>query len=134
MKISKPSVIAGVVLVGCAIYGIFFKRDHRIVLKEKRTEIVIGKITRGHFPNRAAGYYLDYRYVYEGEQLTGTMDITDIITSPKRFVNKFFPVVLNKDDVDESVMLLTPKDFAMFNQTFPDSLEWVIQFSDKSRK
>src|SRR4051794_12994469 len=112
MKYSKQSIVIGIIFLGCVIYAFLFKKDYRLKLKEKRTEIVMGQITREYIPTRSAGYFINYRYNHEGRQYSGSRDIMDVIYSPQRFVNKFFPVVLSKEDAGESAILITPDDFA----------------------
>ena len=96
--------------------------------------MVIGQITREYIPPKAAGYYVGFSYKYEGKEMSGSREITDVIDSPQRFVNKFFPVVVSKEDADESAILTTPKDFSFFDKAFPDSLIWVVQFVDDSQR
>jgi hypothetical protein len=43
-------------------------------------------------------------------------------------VGKSFPVVYDKDDENNNMMLITPKNFERFNIPFPDSLEWVLKY------
>jgi len=128
MKVSKQSIVIAVIFLGCLGYAYFFKKDYRIGLKQKGTEIVVGQITREYTPPRSSGYLIDFSYSYEGKKINGSRNIHGIITSPWRFVDKFFPVVVSKEDPHECAILITPQDFSFFNKQFPDSLSWAIQW------
>jgi|GEM_PF-5798570 len=128
MKYSKQSVVGGIILGVSILYGSFFKKDYRIDLKKKNTEIGIGKITREYIPTKSMSHSLTYKFDYAGKQFSKGRNITGVLNSPHRFVNKFFPVVFSKDDPAESAILITPDDFAFFDRDFPDSLSWVIQW------
>jgi hypothetical protein len=125
MKYSKQSIVIGTIFLACIIYVAFFKKDYRLKLREESTEVVIGQITRQYVKG---GSYLNFIYTYEGNTMTGGRNITDVLYSPERFVNKFFPVVVSKKNGTNSAILITPKDFAFFEKEFPDSLTWVVQW------
>ena len=42
-----------------------------------------------------------------------------------KIIYHHFPVIYNKDDPEDNVMLITPEDFQSFNIPFPDSLLWI---------
>lgn len=89
--------------------------------------MIIGQITREYLPVRSGGYYIDYSYEYKGNKRRDSREISNVLNSPQRFVNKYFPVIVS-DEGDESAILISPEDFAFFNKEFPDSLGWVVQW------
>ena len=118
------------------ITRIFFKQDdERLRLKKTETVIVIGKVTSEHGSIKSTGHSLEYSFNYEGKEIDlNRKTITNVLSSPYRFVDKYFPVVVSIEDREENVMLITPKDFRTFDLTFPDSLKWVVEWVVKDEE
>jgi hypothetical protein len=135
MKYSKQSIIIATFFAAGLLYVAFFKKDYRLQLREQKTEVFVGEITRKYSVYRSSGIRIEYTFKdRSGKIVVDNRNIADVIGSPERFVKKFFPVVVSEADSDENAILITPSDFALFNIVFPDSLDWVVQYVDETQK
>ena len=128
MRYSKSSVFWIITMITLLIYFFFFKEDGWKKIKENENQLVMGKITRTYIPYKSISPRITYAYELEGKKMESSRNVEDVLYTPQRVVNKYFPVIVSSKDPDESAILITPDDFSFFGKKFPDSLQWVVEF------
>jgi hypothetical protein len=118
---AKAIIISGLLLL-FFIFDYNYRRK-QLILKQNAQK-TIGKIVNSTSGYRG-GVEIDYEFVLNGNLYTGG---TKILVSNKHanaFIGKHFPVVYDSINPKNSMMLIMPSEYEMFNFLYPDSLEWV---------
>ncbi|HEY1871016.1 MAG TPA: hypothetical protein VGG71_08155 [Chitinophagaceae bacterium] len=79
----------------------------------------------------AGGIWIDYRYEINKKKYTGSSRYltTEIeYRGLNHFIDKSFPIIYNPSNPSISSLMLLPKDFTKNGYTFPDSLNWTLQY------
>jgi hypothetical protein len=116
--------------IGLVIYGII-KADS--LLKDNKV------INGGHIDycqygarGNAGRLHLNFTFHYKGKIIKGSTMLTtsQISVGDCNFYlrGKYFPVIFQTNDPNNSELLITQRDFKRYGYNFPDSLEWAIQY------
>ncbi len=132
----KKNLILGMLIlsfcIGGAIWGILRRNN-----LEKKHEVGNAVITGFYAGGRgnSGGIWIDCVIYLNGKNYTSssrylTSDISSDDIS-KYILHKSFPVVYSPSNPSVASLMITPKDFARYGYSFPDSLNWVMQYFSK---
>ena len=83
----------------------------------------------------AGGFFLNFTITVVGKDYNSSSSYLNnelsFFAAEKYFVGKTFPAVYSPSNPSVSSLMITPKDFARYNYSFPDSLHWVLQYFSK---
>ena len=122
MKKPNRSFYISIVAIGLFISFLILKankiKKHGVLLNVHTTKWVTGA---------KLGMSLKYEFYYKGKHLTDS-DVFDEFNGNQNFANRDFPVMYYEGLGGDSELLVEPEDFAKFNLSFPDSLDWVLPY------
>jgi hypothetical protein len=95
----------------------------------KNGKITIAKIT-GIVPSGRWGPSTNYEYRVSGILVNGSSTLYKIKEPNKtRFIGHYFPLIY-LEDLSQSYILITKRDFDYYQISFPDSLKWTVKYID----
>ena len=94
--------------------------NHGILLNAKTTEWGV---------SAKMGLDLNYEFYYKGEKNIRS-NAFGSIRGNTAFCNKYFPVMYDPK-LGTTQLLIEPSDFREFNLPFPDSLKWVLKYTNR---
>lgn len=134
-KLHRNNLLA-LLLIALCIVGIFWGYlRHKALTKNHKIGVArITSFSSGGTGN-AGGIWIDYLLTlnekeYKGSSLYSLSDFS-VPDIKKYFLHKTFPAVYNQDNPKISSIMITPKDFKRYGYSFPDSLNWVLQYFKK---
>lgn len=106
------------------------KNIHTHLLKNK--VVIVGYMTEKipNNPKSPGGISFMFRYEYKGkvyEMYSSSYAFANNTDYSNRLVKKFYPVVLDSTNPNNSDILLNREKFTEYDVPFPDSLEWANQ-------
>ena len=121
------SIIFLIVCICWVSYG-FFRRNDLI----RNHKIGIGKIT-GYTcggTGNAGTMFINYKYVVEGKNYKASSAYTcgKFRDFEGHFLFENFPIVYSPKSPGNSVILLTPKVYQLYNVPIPINQKWVLQY------
>ena len=118
-----------VILVGIALVIALLRTKDLTSRLRAHHEISNGAlITKWQKGYRGGAPSLTYVYTIDGKRFSKYREFKQLGSILEFMVNKSVPVAFETGNPDNSYPLITPKDFAYFNLTFPDSLRWVNNY------
>jgi hypothetical protein len=64
-----------------------------------------------------------------GKTFKGSTTLGISLGSDSFFSSRWYPIVYNADDPEQNWILIEPRDFKKFKIPFPDSLDWVKDYT-----
>jgi hypothetical protein len=123
MATKNVKIIVFVFLTSIIIFGYwnFSSYEKRI---ERNLSISSGKVISYEYNYKSSKGY-NYDYVVNGINYSGLY-----LCAKKEviLIDKLFPVIYNRLNPEESLLLIFPKDFKKHGLNFPDSLKWVLAY------
>jgi hypothetical protein len=107
------------------VYGYLNNKQH-IELFNANKCYTIGKVTKFESLYKAGSGFV-YEFNAKGKKYSGRHNRA-IKNAP--FQDKKFIVVYRCDNPEYSTILIFPRDFEAHNEIFPDSMKWVLPYSD----
>ena len=115
--------------IGIVVYTLWaknnLKKNHLI------TVATIHTCQNGSRGN-AGRFFLNFTITLNGKEYSSSNSYLDnelsFFAAEKYFVGKTFPAVYYPSKPSLSSLLVTPKNFAHFGYSFPDSLNWILQY------
>lgn len=120
----KKIVLAIIILLFVAILLFVKFSDFKLT---KRSVLLNAK-TIGWGTSSYMGLNLEYEFYYNGKKIFGSDTFNDF-RGDQDFVNKNFPVMY-EPKIGSAKLLIQPSDFKRFGLNFPDSLKWVLKYSN----
>lgn len=87
-----------------------------------------GKLTFGRITKIEKGNKAKIFFNYEFQTASGTVvsnNESELLNNYNYFLNRYFPVIYDIEDPNNSELLIIPHQFEVVGQVFPDSLAWV---------
>lgn len=127
---NRRSFIAFLFFATLFIIALIYSSQKQKALKENH-RFTVGLITSYTDAAKAFGGFLNYEFYVGQVKVTSSNRYNSINQRRSQvFVGKHFFVLYNPANPTNNHMLIFPEDFKRFGLTFPDSLQWVIQYQD----
>lgn len=134
LKERLPLVILCLIFCGMTVFWGLRNKSNL----QRNHQLTIGTIEdceNGGGRGNAGRIYLSYTFSVDGKNYNAqsTYFSTEIsyFDGVKFFVGKKFPVMYYPQNPSNASILITPKNFTRWGYSFPDSLNWVLQYLPK---
>jgi hypothetical protein len=95
----------------------------------KRNGVLLTGRIVSHQTGTKSQWWFNYEFRYEGKVYNKDKSV-DVLRL-RTFIGKSFPVIFSFQS-EQSEMLITPKDFEIYDLPYPDSLNWVKEYVNKN--
>ena len=112
--------------VGILVMLGFFLRGWYVEYHFKKNGILLKAKTIEWVTKASYGLDLSYSFVYNGKEIIES-NAFGKFSGNRKFEYKLFPVMYDPE-FKSSQLLIQPSDFKRFGISFPDSLNWVLDY------